>query len=334
VKVDRTTGEIMWRLGGTHSSVSDFTVLGDPLGAFNSQHDFKASGPDRYTMFDNGTWHSPKISRGLEYEIDTDQMTATLVWSYMADDYYGTHLGSMQALPGGNRVLGWGDLSHNEFHDIHEVDPAGNLQAAVRYTPYPMESYRAYKFQWDFQAEQPYLVAQVPVGQQKVVLTFNVFGDLQYPFYRIYRGTSPGSLMYHSTTDLNQIELWDLPSGMNYFAVTALDQSSYETGMSNIDSALVDWTGVGGQGGTGPCGNLVVSPNPCGEFVRVALPDVWPVPGEIGIYDLTGRLVSRLVPSEGAKLLIADTGSLAPGIYFLRPVEDASYPAARFVRLD
>jgi hypothetical protein len=335
VKIDRVTGEILWRLGGTHASVNDFTIIGDPLGAFNSQHDFKASGPGTYTMFDNGTWHSPKISRGLEYEIDTDEMTATLIWSYSCMDYYGTHLGSMQTLPGGNRILGWGDLSLNECDDIHEVDQDAVLQTAVRFTPAPLESYRAYKYQWDFQAEQPYLVAVVPAGEQYVQLTYNVFGDIHYPYYRLYTGTSPLDLQYHSTTELNQTILWNLPQGMNYFAASAVDSFSRETGLSNIDSALVEWTQISEEEQEELLpGRIFVTPNPCMSILTVFLPGPADGTSDVGIYDMSGRMISPLKPDAGELSVTADITTLPSGLYFIRFRGSPALPSASFIKLD
>ena len=35
-----------------------------------------------YTMFDDGNLHNPSVSRGVEYIVNTNNMTATLVWQY------------------------------------------------------------------------------------------------------------------------------------------------------------------------------------------------------------------------------------------------------------
>jgi len=45
-------------------------------------------------MFDNGNYRSPQYSRAVEYELDEENMTATLVWQYRnTPDIFGTLLG-------------------------------------------------------------------------------------------------------------------------------------------------------------------------------------------------------------------------------------------------
>jgi hypothetical protein len=61
------TGEIIWRLGGTHNQ---FTYINDPLNGPSCQHTIRPLGNNRYTLFDNGNGHSPQVSRAVEYELD------------------------------------------------------------------------------------------------------------------------------------------------------------------------------------------------------------------------------------------------------------------------
>ena len=57
-KINRDTGEIIWRLGGTHNQ---FTYVNDPLTGPRNQHAIRAVGTNRYTLFDNGNVHSPQV---------------------------------------------------------------------------------------------------------------------------------------------------------------------------------------------------------------------------------------------------------------------------------
>ena len=78
-KIDRRTGQVIWRLGGPHS---DFVFVDDPLDGFSCLHDIRALGNHHYTLFDNGNDHDPPVSRAVEYELDPNDMTATLIWEY------------------------------------------------------------------------------------------------------------------------------------------------------------------------------------------------------------------------------------------------------------
>ncbi|HEY9426435.1 MAG TPA: aryl-sulfate sulfotransferase [Gemmatimonadaceae bacterium] len=104
-KHDSNTGDVIWQLGGTKS---DFTIEGDPLNGFSGQH-FARMLPDNHILlYDNGTGHDPNVTRPVEYALDTDNMTATMVWNYLsADKTYTTYMGSAQRLPNGNTLVGY-----------------------------------------------------------------------------------------------------------------------------------------------------------------------------------------------------------------------------------
>lgn len=316
-KIDRENGEIVWRFGGYLSDNPDFAILNDPLGGFSSQHDFRSVGGGLYSVFDNGTHHSPKVSRGLIYELNTQSMTADLVWSYQANGLYGSHMGSMQVLPEGNAFIGWGDVTGTQVRpDFSEVTPGGDLVFRGRINQLLLESYRAFRFDWEGQALVPYLVALVLQAQNCVQLTFNVFGDEEYSSYDIYQGTSPLDLNFLQNTTMNQINLWQLPAGMNYFAVKARDMQGIPTGFSNVDSAMVTWTGMA-EDPSAPVialEEIGIRPNPASGSATVFWPDCWPGETLIDIRDLCGRTVMR-ASCHGASSAVLGLQDLPPGIY-------------------
>ena len=316
-KIDRQTGELVWRFGGCFSDNPDFTILNDPLDGFSSQHDFRSVGGGLYSVFDNGTHHSPKVSRGLVYELNTQSMTADLVWSYQANGLYGSHMGSMQVLPGGNAFIGWGDVTGVQVRpDFSEVTPGGDLVFRGRISQRLLESYRAYRFDWEGQALVPYLVALVLPAQNCVQLTYNVFGNQEFSSYDIYHGTSPLDLNFLQNTTMNQINLWQLPTGMNYFAVKARDMQGIPTGFSNVDSAMVTWTGTAENTAaplTAP-GEIGIRPNPASASATVFWPENWPGEASIEIRDLCGRTVFS-TSREGVNSAVLGLQALPPGIY-------------------
>ena len=140
-------------------------------------------------------------------------MTATLVWSYQEPGLYGTHLGSVQRLPGGNYVVGW-----------------------------------------------------------------------------------------------------------NYFAVSALDSNQVETGLSNIDSVFVDWTGISSGNDTGtPFVSLY--PNPAMSVVNLLVNLTGNGSIEIVIFDITGRMVystGQIPVQTGGICRTVGIGDLPSGLYKVR----------------
>jgi hypothetical protein len=85
---------------------NEFTFVNDPLGGFDGQHTVRVLTNCHFLVFDNGWNHSPPMSRGVEYAIDTIAKTATLVWEYRASPpMFNDFTGSAQRLANGNTVI-------------------------------------------------------------------------------------------------------------------------------------------------------------------------------------------------------------------------------------
>ena len=76
-KVDRNTGEVVWRLGGKKS---DFE-MGTDVRTF-LQHDARRNPDGTITIFDNRDVVRAEQSRGIVVEVDEDRMSASLVREY------------------------------------------------------------------------------------------------------------------------------------------------------------------------------------------------------------------------------------------------------------
>ena len=90
-KIHRTTGEIIWRWGG---SQNQFNFINDY--PFTHQHSIRSLGNNRYLLYDNGNFSDSyigvQISRAVEYELDTVLMTATKVWEFVHPDLSLIHI--------------------------------------------------------------------------------------------------------------------------------------------------------------------------------------------------------------------------------------------------
>ncbi|NQY10589.1 MAG: aryl-sulfate sulfotransferase [Flavobacteriales bacterium] len=152
-KIDRSTGDIMWRLGGKNNQ---FTFIGDTAG-FCSQHDARWMGNGNITIFDNAefTGNSP---RAVEYHLDTSFMTATVVREYSDSLHtFSSYMGSLQRLKNGNDLISWGATDIGSPH-VTEVDSNGNVVMEIRLdTLGEFRTYRAFRFPWIDSAMVNYL---------------------------------------------------------------------------------------------------------------------------------------------------------------------------------
>ena len=150
VKIDRETGDVLWMLGGKQN---DFTFINEH--AFNSptyfsyQHDVSVLPDGDITLFDNGNQHSPNYSRGVEYKLDEQNKIATLVWEYRhTPDIYASSMGSVERLPNGNTIVGWGQAGGGStapvFTEVNTLDST----ALEFFMPAGQFSYRSYNYQW------------------------------------------------------------------------------------------------------------------------------------------------------------------------------------------
>lgn len=232
-KIDRGSGEIIWRLGGDKNQ---FTLVNDPLGGFNVQHDIHVVGENRYTLFDNHWLHRTNESRAVEYEIDTDDMTATLVWQYQDNPPYESHhMGNAQRLGNGNTLINWVEAA---LPKAAEVRPDGTKAFEMNWAQRNSKSYRVHRFPWEGMVERPYLVLES--HPDNVTLIFNKFGDSNVAYYCIYGGTTPHPTALLDTSVLTLKRLTDLVNGRRYyFRVTAVDINGRESGYSNEENTVV-----------------------------------------------------------------------------------------------
>jgi SAM-dependent methyltransferase len=142
-KIDFNTGQIIWRWGlGAENNQFDF--VNDQVG-FSHQHDIRKLSNGNYTVYDNGNLHLTQVSRALEYHLDEDAMTATLVWSYHHDPViYAPLTGGNQRLQNNNRLIGWGGTSPIAITEVNQQ----NQVMLELYLPDSVTGYRARKSPW------------------------------------------------------------------------------------------------------------------------------------------------------------------------------------------
>src|SRR5207249_12167490 len=81
-------------------------IVNAPLGGFSAQHSVRVLDNGNLLQYDNGLRHRPLESRAVEYRLDTDAKTATMVWQYRrVPPVFTTFLGSVQRYQNGNKLI-------------------------------------------------------------------------------------------------------------------------------------------------------------------------------------------------------------------------------------
>jgi outer membrane protein assembly factor BamB len=190
-KVDRNTGEVIWRLGGKRS---DFEM--GPGTWFAYQHDARRQPDGTITIFDNGTTVFPggipeaiEESRGIVLELDEEEMTATLVREYThPDKQFADAAGNVQMLSNGNVFVGWGRaLAFSEFNKDGELLFDASLPPENR-------SYRGFRLGWSgHPSGQPAAAAErTSEDEVRVYVSWN--GATEVAAWEVLAGPSPGQL--------------------------------------------------------------------------------------------------------------------------------------------
>jgi hypothetical protein len=135
-KIDRRTGGIVWKLGGTRTAKS-LKVKGLKGYPLSGQHDVRRLPDGTITISDNGT----DLKRGprmLRFRIDERRRTATLVQTVHDPRVHVSGCcGSSRRLPNGNWLLDYGTNS-----EMAEVTKDSRTVWRMRF-PQPLFTYRA-----------------------------------------------------------------------------------------------------------------------------------------------------------------------------------------------
>lgn len=175
-KINRKTGEIMWRLGGKNN---EFTFKNDD--GFSFQHSVRRLPNGNITLFDNGNLNDEKISRGVEYEIDEKNKTVKLVKEFKSDSsVFSIWMGNMQNLPNGNRIIGWG--KNSSYIVFSEFNSSGEeiLQAS---TNDQFLTYRAFQFPWKtnlFKSDKELLDFRTVYTEQDSIINITITNNADY----------------------------------------------------------------------------------------------------------------------------------------------------------
>ena len=134
LKINRQTGNIMWRLGGTNS---DFVMTDDMK--FLRQHNATLiDGGQTLLLFDNGHISLRPYSRVLEFQLDETSKTILSYKSYVIPEAFTQYMGSVQKT-GDHYFIGGGTA--NYVLDVNFLTGEKTLEMKSN-----LSTYRAYKY--------------------------------------------------------------------------------------------------------------------------------------------------------------------------------------------
>jgi hypothetical protein len=142
LKIHRSTGEILWRLGGRGS---DFPLAQEQR--FSAQHHARRNADGSLTLYDNGNLDTPQVSRALRFQLDEGRKTVADFRSAGYQGIYASATGSAQFLSADRTFIGLGFVSKSSYVDVVEVDAAtGQAAFTLKLSDPLLFAYRALKY--------------------------------------------------------------------------------------------------------------------------------------------------------------------------------------------
>lgn len=136
-KIDRSTGKILWVLGGD----GDQFNLSDNQ-KFVGQHAASIAKDGSLLLFNNNTGSG--LSEIMNFYLDETNKTVKLMKSYTVSDYYGDYCGNAYETTGGNQIVGWGLCQKYTSPIFTEVNPTTGEILSSLFSE-KAHSYRTYK---------------------------------------------------------------------------------------------------------------------------------------------------------------------------------------------
>jgi len=289
-KVNRQTGQVMWRLGGNGNQ---FTLLGDSV-FFDSQHAARIAPNGNLYLYDNAHFGSQQISRYLEYVLDTVNMTATQVREIRHPaDLNTAIMGNAQLLEDGHVAISWGGFL-NESHpaNVSEYDENNNLVMELDF-PYNYITYRVDKSPLPFEVERPTITCD------------NVNQTLSAPAgYDTYEWSTGDTTATISINQTGEYYVW-VNKGIGFLRSRKFTVSTLQDICLPVDAPAPF-----------PSSEIVLYPNPTQESTTLHVPESIQANWSLTVSNPLGQIIYQN-DFQGKGEFQLEVASWSKGIYFI-----------------
>ena len=324
-KIDRNTGEFIWRFGGVNN---EFIFLGDPV-HFTYQHYARRLDNGNLILYDNGNFHVPQRTYVREYTLDEVNKTATLVWVYSHPDIVGSPafwpaMGSAQRLNNGNTFINWGNRGSQTFlPSMTEVTAEGEIVWELRLTSQDnIISYRAQKYEWNPCARPTFKKMDAKeITSTSARLKWNEVANAnQYILqYRVHNTGLWNTINVDASKHSKKITGLTPSTKYDWRLAT---QCVLDTEITSGHTSIKKFTTLDQKSlldEPNQMVNILLYPNPAHDHLTIHLENF--DEGEIHILDLLGQPKIKSLFAEAAETSL-DLSDLLPGTYLVEIISD------------
>lgn len=335
-RINHSTGNIIWRLGGENNQ---FSFMNDNNTAhFAMQHDLNRIANGNITIFNNARNMIPQRSSAKEYSLDEIHKIATLVWYYEHPDVngvkvYGSATGSAQRLPNGNTMIDWGKISWGlGIPNQTEVDSLGNIKWEMTWDSVGQKSYCVHKYEWNPCARPTsglVTISNITSSSAKINWT-QATGWISYDLqYRL-----KSSINWKLKTTLQSVKkLKNLKSDSIYvFRIRTHCADNAVSGWTPIDTFKTAPQRVEFNEEVSISFNLY--PNPVSQWLQLSLVLTREDVITISVLDIMGKIISQssVFVSAGEQQIRIDVRNISAGFYIIGVKTSSGNLTERFVK--
>jgi hypothetical protein len=325
-KIDRRTGDIIWRFGGEKNQ---FRSIAAGRG-FSRQHDVRRLANGTLAFFNNGNKLNPEFSSFNVYRLDEENFHATLIKQYSRNpSVFSNSRGSVQELDNGNTLICWGP---NQAPAITEINSYDFTEFEIDFITYAHQSH-AYRHKWRtnlFSIKSDTIdfgFVNVGDSSSQSIRLYNRIGDdviinevLSSSTNFILKDTLP--LIVPSRDEIS-LNLMFKPNSTGYF-IDKLNIRHVNDTMLLGQQAVIIGKSVSISSVEGDYSLFSYSlsqnyPNPFNPSTKIRYSIPFQSNVEVIVYNSIGESIAELVDklqSSGTYEVNWDAGKIASGIYF------------------